>query len=97
MFGVEESMKRVRRCILRRLATCAGVMVLVCGCSGLFDPKSNDLEDNLAKWSESGIEDYRFRSVRLCFCIGDEPVIIEVEADTIASVTDANTGDLVDP
>jgi len=71
--------------------------MLICGCSGLFDPDPDDYEDNLEKWNSSGIEDYSFRSTRQCFCFGVAPVIVRVDADTIVSVTDAATGDPVDP
>lgn len=94
---MDKAMKANAHRCLTRLTACLGLSSLLLGCSSLFDPDSNELEDNLAVWNASGIEDYRFRYARLCFCIGDSPVIIEVGADTIVSVTEADTGDPVDP
>ncbi len=73
------------------------LVFLMCGCSGLFDPTENDLEENLSKWQASGIEDYSFRFQRLCFCISVEALNVEVVDGEIVSATVAATGETPHP
>jgi hypothetical protein len=71
-----------------------GVLVsTIAGCSGLFEPEGSELEENMEKWAESGIEDYRFRFQRLCFCISVDVFLVEVVDGEIVSATVADTGE----
>ncbi len=58
-----------------------------------------DYAEQLQAWEELGISDYSFRFSRSCFCPIDllRPVEIVVRGDTIASVTDVESGEPVDP
>jgi hypothetical protein len=70
-----------------------GLVSLFAACTGLFDPTGSELEENMEKWAESGIEDYRFRFKRLCFCVFVDLVEIEVVDGEIVSVVVVETGE----
>ena len=84
-----------------RVAACMCLTVLLAGCTSLFDPDGSELDENMDRWANSGIEDYRFRFQRLCFCVSVDPVEIDVIDGQIVSITLIETGepphpDLVD-
>jgi hypothetical protein len=70
-----------------------GFVLLSLGCAGVLDPTTSELEDNLEKWHSAGIESYRFRFQRLCYCISVEALTVEVVNGEIVSATVATTGE----
>lgn len=75
----------------------AGVLLTACG-SGPLGTVDN-LERNLERWRDQGIDSYTYDYQLHCFCGGPavQPVTIEVRDGEVVQVTFRETGEPVDP
>lgn len=70
------------------------LLLLVAGCSSPTGQAGDDLRENRGRWQALGLHDYSFEFRRVCFCGGPiQPLRVVVRGDTVASITDAATGE----
>ena len=80
-----------------------GIAALLIGCSGQAEEEQaastglQSLQDNREKWAEADIGHYRFTYKRVCFCLPEDNIVIEVEDGTVESAVYAESGQAVDP
>ena len=83
---------------MRATACLIFAVVAVASCNDAVSPDRGALELHLGRWTASGVVSYQYRFERSCFCAPDDtrPVLIRVDADSIVSIQDALTGEVLD-
>lgn len=80
----------------RRLCACLLMLPLAFGCTGLFTPGGEGLEENQRLWRDSGIESYTFRFQAGGSWFSTGVVNVEVHSGSVYSIVDAESGDPID-
>jgi hypothetical protein len=80
-------------------AILAGLALLLPACGPLSpsDIQREALEEAEQAWRRQGFTSYEFRVQRICFCIPTGALIVRVQEGRPVSVTNAETGEIVNP
>lgn len=71
------------------------LLLAASGCDGLLGLGEDRLESARDRWRSNRPASYRFTYRRLCFCPWTDPVVVTVDADSVADVSPASGSDTV--